>query len=159
MRWVFAYKSDESGYLTRFKARLCVRGDTQVPDDQDTCTSTLAARIFRTLIAIIIRFDLETFQIDTVNAFLNSLLKEEVYCRYPPGLGRKSMILRLRKAVYGLRIASKRWEDDIKKMLLSLGFKPCPDDPALYTDNRMIIMVFVDDFLAAYHKSESAHAQ
>ena len=28
MRWVFAYKSDESGYLTRFKARLCVRGDT-----------------------------------------------------------------------------------------------------------------------------------
>jgi hypothetical protein len=33
MRWVFAYKSDESGYLTRFKARLCVRGDTQVPDD------------------------------------------------------------------------------------------------------------------------------
>jgi hypothetical protein len=33
MRWVFAYKSDESGYLTRFKARLCVRGDTQIPDD------------------------------------------------------------------------------------------------------------------------------
>jgi hypothetical protein len=28
MRWVFAYKLDELGYLTRFKARLCVRGDT-----------------------------------------------------------------------------------------------------------------------------------
>jgi hypothetical protein len=69
------------------------------------------------------------------------------------------MVLRLHKAVYGLRIAGKRWEDDIKEMLLSLGFKPCPDDPALYTDNRMIIMVFVDDFLAAYHKSESSYAQ
>jgi hypothetical protein len=108
IRWVFAYKSDESGYLTRFKARLCVRGDTQVPNDQDARTSTLAARTFRTLIAIITRFDLETFQIDTVNAFLNSSLKEEVYCRYPPGLGRKSMVLRLHKAVYSLRIAGKR---------------------------------------------------
>jgi acyl-ACP thioesterase len=44
-------------------------------------------------------------------------------------------------------------------MLLSLGFKSCPDDPALYTDNRMVIMVFVDDFLAVYHRSESKHAQ
>jgi hypothetical protein len=44
-------------------------------------------------------------------------------------------------------------------MLLSLGFKPCPDDPALYINNRMVIIVFVDDFLTAYHKSESLHAQ
>jgi hypothetical protein len=95
---------------------------------------------------------------DAVNAFLNSSLKEEVYCRYLPGLGKKSTILRLYKAVYGLRIAGKRWEDDIKEMLLSLGFQSCPDDPALYTDNRMVIMVFVDDFLAAYHRSESTHA-
>jgi hypothetical protein len=159
MRWVFAYKSDESGYLTRFKVRLCVRGDTQIPDDQDARTSTLAARTFRTLIAIITRFDLETFQMDAVNAFLNSSLNEEVYCRYPLGLGKRSMVLRLHKAVYGLRIAGKRWEDDIKEMLISLGFKPCPDDPALYTDNRMVIMVYVDDFLAAYHRSESLHAQ
>ncbi|OKO99429.1 Retrovirus-related Pol polyprotein from transposon TNT 1-94 [Penicillium subrubescens] len=75
---------------------------------------------------------------DAVNAFLNSSLKEEVYCRYPPGLGhKKSMILRLHKAVYGLRIAGKRWEDDIKEMLLLLGFQSCPDDPALYTDNHV----------------------
>jgi hypothetical protein len=96
---------------------------------------------------------------DAVNAFLNSTLKEEVYCRYPPGLGHyRLMILRLHKVVYGLRIAGKRWEDDIKEMLLLLGFKSCPDDPALYTDNRMVIMVFVDDFLAVYYRSESKHA-
>ena len=108
MRWVFAYKSNESGYLTRFKARLYMRGDTQIPDDQDARTSTLAARTFRILIAIITRFDLETFQMDAVNAFLNSTLREEVYCQYPPGMRRKSMVLRLHKAVYSLRIASKR---------------------------------------------------
>ena len=158
MRWVYAYKTDESGYITRFKARLCVRGDTQIPDDQDARTSTLAARTFRTLMAIMTRYDLDSFQMDAVNAFLNSSLTEEVYCRYPPGLGKSTKVLRLHKAVYGLRIAGKKWEDDIKVMLLSIGFKPCPDDPALYTDNRMVIMVFVDDFLGLYHRSESTHA-
>lgn len=96
---------------------------------------------------------------DAVNAFLNSNLKEEVYCRYPPGMGRRSMVLRVLKAIYGLRISGKRWENDVKEMLLSIGFRPCPDDPALYTNNRMVIIIFVDDFLAAYHKSESLHAQ
>jgi hypothetical protein len=44
-------------------------------------------------------------------------------------------------------------------MLLSLSFKSCPDDPALYTNNRIVIIVFVDDFLAVYHRSKSKHAQ
>jgi hypothetical protein len=44
-------------------------------------------------------------------------------------------------------------------MLLLLGFQSCPDNPALYTDNRIVIIVFVDDFLATYHRSKSTHAQ
>jgi hypothetical protein len=74
MRWVFDYKSDQLGNLTRFKARLYVRGDIQSPNLQDARTSTLAARTFRTLIALMTKFDLETFQMDAVNAFLNSRL-------------------------------------------------------------------------------------
>jgi len=27
--WVFTYKFDTDGYLTKFKARICVRGDLQ----------------------------------------------------------------------------------------------------------------------------------
>jgi hypothetical protein len=96
---------------------------------------------------------------DAVNTFLNSTLKEEVYYRYLLGLSHyRLIILRLHKVVYGLRIAGKRWEDDIKEMLLLLRFKSCPNDPALYTNNRMVIIVFVDDFLATYHRSESTHA-
>ncbi|KAJ5124630.1 uncharacterized protein N7515_008455 [Penicillium bovifimosum] len=158
LKWAYDYKSDEKGFVTRFKARLCVRGDLQVPDFQDARTSTLAARTFRTLIAIITTFDLDTFQMDAVNAFLNSRLDNEVYCQYPAGIGSNGKHLRLRRALYGLRIAGKRWETDIRTMLISLGFKPCPEDPCLYSDDKMIIMLFVDDFLAAYHPSESEHA-
>jgi hypothetical protein len=33
LMWVFTYKFDEDGYLYKFKARLCVRGDLQAPRD------------------------------------------------------------------------------------------------------------------------------
>jgi hypothetical protein len=104
------------------------------------------------------KFDLETFQMDTVNAFLNSQLDQEVYCRYPPGLGSHRKVLKLKKAVYGLRIAGKKWEDDIRKVLTNVGLRLCLEDPALYTDGYVVVMVFVDDFLAVYYISESSYA-
>ncbi|EKG09277.1 Integrase catalytic core [Macrophomina phaseolina MS6] len=58
LTWVFKYKFDEEGYLIKFKARLCVRGDLQ-STAQDTYAATLAARIFRGLMAIMAAFDLE----------------------------------------------------------------------------------------------------
>jgi hypothetical protein len=45
----------------------------------DTAAATLAARTFRTLMAIAAVFDLDIRQIDAVNAFVNSELDEEVY--------------------------------------------------------------------------------
>jgi hypothetical protein len=38
--WVFTYKFDTDGYLLKFKARICVRGDLQATD-QDTYAATL----------------------------------------------------------------------------------------------------------------------
>jgi hypothetical protein len=47
---------------------------------------------------------------DVKSAFLNGDLKEEVYVRQPPGFiipGKESKVLRLRKALYSLRQASR----------------------------------------------------
>jgi hypothetical protein len=85
LKWVFTYKIDSNGFLSKFKARICVRGDLQIINKQETRATTLAARTLRTLLALIAAFDLETLQLDAVNAFLNSLLNEEVYVSYPPG--------------------------------------------------------------------------
>jgi transposase InsO family protein len=85
--WVFKYKFDTDGYLTKFKARLCVRGDLQ-STEQDTYAATLAARTFRALMAIAAAFDLEIQQYDAVNAFVNSKLNEDIYCYSPEGFER-----------------------------------------------------------------------
>ena len=160
LKWVFAYKTDALGNIERFKARLCVRGDMQRrPEDLDIRTTTLAARTFRCLLAIVAAFDLETWQMDAVNAYLNSWLNHPIYCHFPPGMGRNANKLKIVKALYGLPEAGKRWQDDIRETLLSLHLKPCPDDPALYSDHQMIVMVFVDDFFAVYPKKASARAE
>jgi Reverse transcriptase (RNA-dependent DNA polymerase) len=100
--WVFKYKFDTNGYLTKFKARLCVRGDLQTTE-QDTYAATLAARTFRALMAISAAFDLEASQFDAVSAFVNSDLDEEIYCQPPEGYQRPDSTWLLLRALYGLK--------------------------------------------------------
>jgi len=79
LKWVFKYKLDSDGYLQKLKARLCVRGDLQITEEE-TYAATLAARIFRALMAIAAAFDLEIRQYNAVNAFTNAKLSKLVYC-------------------------------------------------------------------------------
>ena len=85
LKWVFTYKYDTDGYLERFKARICVRGDLQPFSDNDNYAATLAAKVFRSLMAITTRFDLEAVQMDAISAFTNGILDEVVYCYMPDG--------------------------------------------------------------------------
>ena len=103
LKWVFTYKIDTDGYLVKFKARICVRGDLQPRNDRDTYAATLAARIFRALMAITAARNLEAFQLDAVNAFTNSELDETVYCAFPDGFQQDGKCLLLLRALYGLR--------------------------------------------------------
>jgi len=58
--WIFLYKFNKDGYLQKFKARLVVRGDLQ-EEWGDTYAATLAARIFRFLIALAAAFNLRAY--------------------------------------------------------------------------------------------------
>jgi hypothetical protein len=59
--WVFSYKLDEDGFVIKYKARLIIRGDLQVSQFKDTYAATLAARVFRALIAIAAFFNLDIY--------------------------------------------------------------------------------------------------
>ena len=53
--------------------------------------------------AITAKFNLETIQIDAVNIFIYYNLNKVVYIKLPLGFnGKKDIVLRLRKALYGL---------------------------------------------------------
>ncbi|KAJ6436596.1 hypothetical protein O9K51_10838 [Purpureocillium lavendulum] len=99
LTWVFKYKFDKHGYLQKFKARICVRGDLQQPGSKDTYAATLAGRSFRILMAITAKFDMETRQLDAINAFTNSVLDEDVYVQFPDGYRRRGWVLKLLRAL------------------------------------------------------------
>lgn len=103
LKWVFTYKTDTDGYLTKFKARICVRGDLQWKSLLDTRAATLASKTFRFMMALAAAFDLEIWQADAVAAFVNSHLDEIVYAELPDGFKQPGRILSLKRALYGLR--------------------------------------------------------
>ena len=84
LKWVFKYKLDSDGYLQKLKARLCVYRDLQITEEE-TYAATLAARIFRALMAIAAVFNLEIRQYNAINAFINAKLSKLVYYYYLEG--------------------------------------------------------------------------
>lgn len=150
VKWVFTYKFDEEGYLIKAKARICVRGDLQILDREDTAAATLAARTFRTLMAIAAAFDLDMKQFDATNAFINSWLDEEVFIRMPEGYVEEGFVLFLNRALYGLRRSPRLWQKELTSTLIELGMKPVNEDPCLFIGDNIIIMFFVDDLIVLY---------
>lgn len=159
LMWVFTYKTDEDGYITRFKARLVVRGDLQSPLD-DTYAATLAVRNFRALISIANYFDLELYQYDVPVAFLNARMNRKLYAYTPEGVdeiesGLGELLLVLR-ALYGLKESPLLWFNECRTQLIKLGLKPVEGFPCLYTNRWLILFVFVDDIVMAFHDSNTS---
>jgi hypothetical protein len=121
--FVFTYKFDEDGYLTKFKARCVVRGDLQKPFG-DTYATTLAVKSFRALMAIINYFGLEAIQYDAPYAFLNASIDRKLYVETPYIFRRRDgALLRVLRALYGLKESSLLWYNELRQALLSLGLK------------------------------------
>jgi hypothetical protein len=152
LMWVFTYKFDEDGFLYRFKARLVVRGDLQQPYG-DTYAATLAARIFRALIAIANQFGLELLQYDVPNAFLNATLNRKLYAETPAGFKKDGELLQVLRALYGLKESPLLWYKDLRETLKSLGLTPISGSPCVYVNSWLILFVFVDDIVMAFHPS------
>jgi hypothetical protein len=91
---------------------------------------------------------------DVKSAFLNGDLKEEVYVHHPPGFaipGKEGKVLRLRKALYGLRQAPRAWNAKLDSTLKRMGFMPSPHEAAIYQrgngENALLVGVYVDDLV------------
>lgn len=156
--WVYKYKFDNDGYLVKFKARLCVRGDLQV-NTNDNYAATVAARTFRALMAITAAFDLEIYQLDAVNAFLNSNIDEETTTEWPLGFGDQETSWLLLKALYGLKQAPLLWYNHLTATLRNLGLKEVPGVNCLFTNERLLLFFYVDDIILLYRREDAPHME
>jgi hypothetical protein len=152
LMWVFTYKTDSDGYLSRFKARLVVRGDLQAPLD-NTYAATLAIRNFGALIAIANYFNLELKQYDVPTAFLNAEIDRTLYAETPEAFRHtEGEIMRVIRALYGLKESPILWYNELRRELIKLGLKPVNGFPCLYTSHWLILFVYVDDIVMAFHQ-------
>jgi hypothetical protein len=158
--WVYTYKLNKDHRLVKCKARLVVRGDQQRNiTSQDTYAATLASRSFRMLMAIAAEHDLELKQHDVANAFVHATIDRVIYIRMPHGYQKPGTILRVNKALYGLRISPLLWQKEFTSTLKTLGFQSVLHEPCCMIRDGIIIFFYVDDIILAYARSKEQEAQ
>jgi len=63
-------------------------------------------------------------------------------------------VLILRKALYGLKQVPRLWYEDIDGYLQSIGFRQSAEDPNLYLQQGVLLVLYVDDLLIAHNGAE-----
>ena len=106
-RWVFKTKLNPDGSIERFKARIVVKGYSQISgiDYTETFAPVMRYDSLHLILALAAQLGLSLWQADIKTAFLNGDLKEEIWMLPPPGISLDGMALRLHKALYGLKQA------------------------------------------------------
>ncbi|GKB83281.1 retrovirus-related pol polyprotein from transposon TNT 1-94 [Tanacetum coccineum] len=97
----------------------------------------LVARIkaIRIFIANVAHKNMTVYQMDVKTAFLNGVLREEVYVSQPEGFvdqDHPNYVYRQKKALYGLKQAPRAWYNLLSKFLLSQQFSKGVIGPTLF---------------------------
>ena len=82
---------------------------------------------------------------DVDTAFLNGTIDKEIYMVAPQGFkAENGKVWKLKKSLYGLKQASRIWNQTISKTLISYGYTQCESDPCLFVNGNSMILVYVD---------------
>jgi hypothetical protein len=145
-KWVYKYKFNESGKLTRLEFCLIVSGNCQDIDfwckmyAAVACSTTL-----KVLLAMVTALHLECHQADVVTPFLNRHLDndEHIWIRLP-----NHCTVKVKKILYGLQHSPQLWYQGFSKPLKSIGFNPLEADPCIVINSTGLIMLaYIDDLV------------
>ncbi|GKD60806.1 retrovirus-related pol polyprotein from transposon TNT 1-94 [Tanacetum coccineum] len=155
-KWIFKNKKDESSLVIQNNARLVAVGYCQQEgiDYDESFAPVAQIEAIRLFLAYAAHKDFTVFQMDVKTAFLNGILKEEVYVGQPPGFVSKQYpdhVYALDKALYGLKQAPRAWYDVLSKFLIDSGFQKGSIDTTLFIKKKgehiMLIQIYVDDII------------
>jgi len=168
-------KFNSRGEFLLWKARLVDGGHRTDPtkyDPFEKTSPTISLEIVLILLnmAVIERMEIESF--DVPGAYLNSSLQPgrfhmmriaksiakilvEVDPRARAYLQQDgSILVEIRRSLYGLPEAAKLWNDYLTAALTAGGYRVCPHDPCLFIRRRgteiSIIGIYVDDCIHVY---------
>ncbi len=147
------------------KARACVLGNIERCGTVDTFAPVVSQSANRLLLVsaasegdYVVPFDLDS-------AFLNAELDRDVCVSLPPiwsqSNGRE--VVKLRKALYGLRDAPRAWYRRYHQILSNLGWHPCQEAPGLWRRRSQVegrydkLSVYVDDNFMAGPVLQALH--
>nr|GEW11853.1 retrovirus-related Pol polyprotein from transposon TNT 1-94 [Tanacetum cinerariifolium] len=98
--------------------------------------------------------DFTVFQMDVKTAFLNGIIKEEVYVGQPSGFVSKQYpdhVYDLDKALYGLKQAPQALDDVLSQFLIDSSFQKGSIDTTLFIKKKgkhiMLIQMYVDHII------------
>ena len=163
-KWVYKIKLNKDGSIERFKSRFVVCGYSQVKgvDYTHSFSATLRATSMRLLLALAAGKKLKLEHFDVTNAFTQSDIDSEIYVEPPKGFEKydengKSYVLKLKRALYGTKQASRMWQLKLRSHLITkMGFTNSSHDPCLFSrhwDDGTVILVgvYVDDIILAHN--------
>ncbi|CAO1634461.1 unnamed protein product [Jaminaea pallidilutea] len=156
-KWLFKIKRDHTGAIVRYKARLVVRGFSQIEglDYHETFAPVSRLSSLRVFLAVCLQLKLHIHHLDVETAFLNGRCDEELYMAQPFGCtDGTNKVLRLNKSLYGLKQAPRIWNETMDAVLRQEGFNKSPAEGCLYERKRhhapyIAILEYVDDYVVA----------
>ncbi|CAI7899881.1 unnamed protein product [Closterium sp. NIES-53] len=153
------------GSLPTFKAHYVAQGfnQRQGVDYFHTFSPSPKMTTLRVLLHIAAQRHYELHSLDFSTAFLQGSLHKEIWLRRPPGFTGSfpaGTQWSLRRPVYGLRQAPRKWHDTQRTTLAALGFTPSTADPSLFlrTDTSLppfYVLVYIDDLVFASADTEA----
>ena len=153
--FTYRLKTGDQGQIIKYKARLCARGDLQLPDEHgDPWAPTSRYSTIRLMIALATQLGLELMHWDVRGAYMVANLDRELYLDLPPGYELPpDKVIRMKKSLYGLKDAGANFYKLLSNWLQNYGFTAIGADKVTYKMQRgtsvIYITLFVDDGLCA----------
>ncbi|GJY73043.1 retrovirus-related pol polyprotein from transposon TNT 1-94, partial [Tanacetum coccineum] len=124
LKWIYKVKLDEMGGIIKNKARLVARGYRQEEGIDFEESFALVARLdaIQIFLTYVAHMNIIVYQMDVKTAFLNGIMRKEVYVSQPGRFvdqDNLNHVYKLKKALYGLKQAPRAWYDLLSKFLLS----------------------------------------
>ena len=152
-----------TGEIKKYKARLVANGSRQryfyFDENSSPTARETTVKFFYAKTAALNR-RLRTF--DVKGAYLKSDIDEEIYMLLPKkNVNDESQYVILKKSLYGLKQAGKLWFENIRGVLMKMGFEQSTGDECAYSiyndklKDIIDVVIHVDDILSSSMKTES----